>query len=135
MGCFDECLGNMLEPYGGNMPLFGGNTTDATVTIVQESYDDGMKVTRIQTPPRTPTDKVVDAINNVLGFMGDMPMFDSKQKNTNKNDNGEGGEKNDDGIQPEQQPKDKPKLDDRDDDNGSRGFGSKMRSPRVDGKN
>jgi len=70
MGCFDDCLSGMLEPYGGNMPLFKGDTTDATVTIIKESYDDGMSVTRIQTPPRTPTCKLVEAINNVLGMMG-----------------------------------------------------------------
>jgi len=75
MGCFDECLSGMMEPYGGNMPLFNSpETTDATVTIVQESYDDGMSVTRIQTPPRTPTCKLVDAINNILGMMGEMSV-------------------------------------------------------------
>lgn len=81
MGAFDDYISDMMEPYGGNMPLFNhGDTTDATVTIVQESYDDGMNITRIQTPPRTETSKLMDAINYVLCLMGDScPMLDKPE--------------------------------------------------------
>ena len=119
MGCFDDCMNDIMEPYGGNMPLFNGGTTDATVTIVKESYDDGMSITRIQTPPRTYTPKLIEAINNVLGMMGDMPLFDDKDKSC-KN---EGGEK--DELQSEQQSEESKD----DDDNGSGkqgGFGQTM---------
>ena len=77
MGCFDDCLTGMMEPYGGNTPLFNSNTTDATVTIVQESYDGGTKVTRIQTPPRTETGVLMEAINNILGYMDMSCMMDT----------------------------------------------------------
>ena len=123
MGCFDECLNGIMEPYGGNMPLFNSSdTTDATVTIVQESYDDGMKVTRIQTPPRTNTKTLIEAIDNVLGFMGSSCLSDmmsetsptteecdedksDKKKKPGKDFN-KGGEKNDNLHAEEEEPED-----------------------------
>lgn len=72
---FEDCCSGIMEPYGGNMPLFNSPTTnDATVTIVSESYDDGMKVTRIQTPPRTETKTLIEAIDNVLGMVGQLDL-------------------------------------------------------------
>ena len=44
MGCYEECLADIMSPYGGNMPLFKGDQTDATVTIVQESNDEGLNI-------------------------------------------------------------------------------------------
>jgi len=90
MGMFEDCCSGIMEPYGGNMPLFNSPTTnDATVTIVSESYDDGMKVTRIQTPPRTETKTLIEAIDNVLGMVGclDIGTMDTgKNKKENKKD-------------------------------------------------
>ena len=86
MGTFQDCCSNIMEPYGGNMPLFKSeDTTDATVTIVEEAYDDGMKITRIQTPPRQNTRSLICAIDNILGLLGDMDIG-SMKKEDDKND-------------------------------------------------
>lgn len=96
MGCFDECLEGMMEPYGGNTPLWSADKTDATVTIVQEAYDDGMKVTRIQTPPRTETSKLMEAINSILGMFGDECLsLDKFSKNDEPDSNGKKDQKKD----------------------------------------
>ena len=85
---FEDCCSGIMEPYGGNMPLFNSPTTnDATVTIVSESYDDGMKVTRIQTPPRTETKTLIEAIDNVLGMVGCLDISTkSDEKSSEKKD-------------------------------------------------
>lgn len=120
MGCFDECLDGISEPYGGNMPLFkSSDTTDATVTIIQESYDDGMSVTRINTPPRTNTNTLLDVINNILGFMCPTKEIDG-QKNEKPSYNNKGGE-NDDEVSDGSRDKTEPK----------RWFGSEDNKDRV----
>ena len=106
-----------MEPYGGNMPLFKSDSTnDATVTIVEEAYDDGMKVTRIQTPPRQNTRSLIAAIDNILGLMNDLDigtMSKDDDKNASK-------------IQPKRESE--KKEDNNDSDNklpSKSGFGSK----------
>lgn len=122
MGCFEDCRSEIMEPYGGNMPLFrSADTTDATVTIVQESYDDGMSVTRIQTPPRTQTKTLIDVIDNILGFMGDL---DIGTKSSNKK---EDGEKDDSQLQNKRKDRDKDK-----EKHG--GFGSSVSDSRISEK-
>jgi hypothetical protein len=106
MGCFEDGLRNISEPYGGNMPLFNSpNTTDATVTIVSESYDDGMRVTKISTPPRTETRTLIDAIDQALGLVHnlDIGTIDKKDKKKNDSDTHEKGDGENDSIQSKQQ--------------------------------
>ena len=125
MGCFEDGLRNISEPYGGNMPLFNSpNTTDASVTIVSESYDDGMRVTKIQTPPRTETRSLIDMIDVALGLVSNLDIgeISSKDKDSEKNDK----------IQSKSKQNKKP------DDNKpedklqkSRGFGSALSEKRM----
>jgi len=105
MGCFEDGLKNICEPYGGNMPLFNSpNVGDASVTIVSQSYDDGMKVTKISTPPRTETRTLIDAIDQALGLVHNLDLekmipdekdgkkddkVSSKRKQTDKQDGDE----------------------------------------------
>ena len=89
MGMFEDCCSNITEPYGGNMPLFRGDQTDASVTIVQEKYDGGMSVTKISTPPRTEASSLIQAIDNILGYLDVEDPFSMKDK----------GDKNGDDVQ------------------------------------
>ena len=134
MGCFEDGLKNISEPYGGNMPLFhSSDTTDATVTIVSESYDDGMRVTKIQTPPRTETKDLISMIDEVLGFVHNIDidsMVNDGQKSGKKSDKKDSDDN--DGLQSSKQQEDKQDSDNS--DNGlqkSRGFGSALSQTRV----
>jgi len=125
MGCFEDGLKNICEPYGGNMPLFhSSNTTDATVTIVSESYDDGMRVTRIQTPPRTETRNLIDMIDAALGLVGNMDIGTMKSEKEDSD--------KDDKLQSKSKQTDKQHGDDSEDElQKPRGFGSALPKKRV----
>ena len=126
---FDDCIADMMEPYGGNTPLFSADKTDATVTIVQEAYDDGMKVTRISTPPRTETSVLMEAIDTILGIMDySCPNLDKKSK-----DSEEGGEK-DAEVRSDKKPKSKPEFGKPDKPEKSGGFGQADSEDRVEDK-
>ena len=115
MGCFEDGLRNISEPYGGNMPLFNSpNTTDATVTIVSESYDDGMRVTKISTPPRMETRTLIDAIDQALGLVHnlDISTIDKKDKKNDVSNSHEKGNDKNDSIQSDKQQEDKQDGDD-----------------------
>ena len=138
MGCFDDAITGMMEPYGGNMPLFRGDQTDATVTIVQESYDNGMNITRIQTPPRTETSKLMEAINAILGIFGDTcPSLDKDGQKSDKSSDKD-GEKDDKSKQGDNlQPFGKSEESEDSSDNESEehgGSGQDMSSKRIPSK-
>jgi len=131
MGCFEDCCDYICEPYGGNMPLFSKDQTDATVTIVQEAYDDGMKVTKIQTPPRTESSKLIDAINSILGMFGDMDLFKDKKQDDKKpsKKSDKKDEDEDDNLRSDEEYEERDS--DGSDDSSYGGFGSSDEHKRV----
>jgi hypothetical protein len=114
MSTFEDCL-STFAPYGGNMPLFRSDQTEATVTIIQEDSDEGMSVTRISTPPRTDTSSLLEAINQILGLFNplDKECDDDKKPPEEKKSPKKGGD-NDDEKPYDSNVSDKPESEDSD---------------------